>query len=318
MFGGYNENDYRIDSNIMQSITAPTTGIYNEAIPVDYPGKYDYDPSNIDDEDVKNDIVYGETLLNIKKNDNDVSDIGIYGLARGIFMEDYQLQDDMKFLKIMTIDEFDEFTEKFAIIDEYRDINPVYRSTELLIIKWNEVANLYDGIYLNNGLKKERQLDSIYKDKIYKSWWIKDFGEYNIVKFVFDTTIKEEMIVQNPVPCKLYVENDFTKNSFVSYGVNSRLLLRQGPYNIELKDKKILRIFTANSFDKFTNEYGILENDLLKLNWKEIKKCYAGIYLDIDSDIKNKRKFYAMYDDNKYPSWVFNENIIWGVIYLFI
>lgn len=318
MFGGYNENDYRIDSNIMQSITAPTTGIYNEAIPVDYPGKYDYDPSNIDDEDVRNDIVYGETLLNIKKNDNDVSDIGIYGLARGIFMEDYQLQDDMKFLKIMTIDEFDEFTEKFAIIDEYRDVNPVYRSTELLIIKWNEVANLYDGIYLNNGLKKERQLDSIYKDKIYKSWWIKDFGEYNIVKFVFDTTIKEEMIVQNPVPCKLYVENDFTKNSFVSYGVNSRLLLRQGPYNIELKDKKILRIFTANSFDKFTNEYGILENNLLKLNWKEIKKYYAGIYLDINSDIKNKRKFYAMYDDNKYPSWVFNENIIWGVIYLFI
>lgn len=318
MYGGYNANDYRIDSNIAQSITAPTVGVYNEAIPIDYEGKYDYEPANIDDEEVKNDIIYGETLLNINKNDDNISDIGVYGLARGIFLDEYEYKDDMDFLKLNNINDFDNFTEKYGDVDEYRDIDPIYGSTEMLFIKWNEVAKEYSGLYVNNGIKTQRQLDCIYKDKIYKSWWIKDLGEYNIIKFVESEVNKETHIVNNPILSRLYMENDFTKSSYISFGVNSRKLLRQGPYNIELKDKKILQIFTLNSFDKFTNQYGEIKKDILKIKWNEVKKHYAGIYLDVESDIKKKRKYHAYYDGEKVKSWIINENVIWGVVYLFV
>lgn len=110
------------------------------------------------------------------EEENEYINIGKKGLARGNIKEDvdddeftklsFEPQKD-KILLIDNIDSFDNFTEKYGKLGS----NDIDNDKEYLYIKWDKVAEDYNGFYLNPGLNKERYNIAFYKGKTYPSWW---------------------------------------------------------------------------------------------------------------------------------------------------
>jgi len=92
---------------------------------------------------------------------------------------------------------------------------------------------------------------------------------------------------------------------------------------IEIKEppnKKILIIQDIDSFDEFTEKYGLLgsddedeENEFIYIKWNKVADQYKGFYLNVG--LSSERYSTATYKDKSYISWWENEyKLISGVI----
>ena len=84
-----------------------------------------------------------------------------------------------KILYLNTVNGFDDFTDKYGIIDNGK-----------LFIRWADVANDYKGFGMdgtvNNDLYNKRFNKAFFEHNIYKSWWKREFTdqENNLIEFL--------------------------------------------------------------------------------------------------------------------------------------
>lgn len=156
-----------------------------------------YNPYNDLDTDKESIKVYDSEEVTVDEPDEpELEDIGEYGpissIAKGrsvpldefsdddyIHFNDKYVKD--KILKLDTVDDFDNFTEKYGYVQKFKD-------QQVLIIKWNDVLKEYKGITVNEGLLAQRQDDVFFNGHTYDSW-LGDEILFNIFKdgsvFVF-------------------------------------------------------------------------------------------------------------------------------------
>jgi hypothetical protein len=72
-----------------------------------------------------------------------------------------------------------------------------------------------------------------------------------------------------------------------------------------LKSNKfnILKIEKLSKFDKFTNKYGFLDDDKIKINWEDVSNDFKGLYISPNTDLKMERFEKAMLNGKTYDSW---------------
>lgn len=244
-------------------------------------------------------------------------DIGKDGLARGKFDKLFDMSSSdftslnnkskKKILKLDTLDDFDNFTEKYAYIKKFTDRGAPSRAKiqDLLLIRWDKVANDYAGLYINEGLEDDRLNESFYKGKTYDSWWLNDLKSRDVLIFEpkdFKVIISKS--INKPFKAKIYNENEISKAQYID--------IHKKP-----NKKYILKLDNLNSFDKFTNAYGFLKNkNEIEIDWKKVKRYYAGIYVDKDSEIYDTRLTRAYLDGDKYKGWL-KDNLKKGFVYVF-
>lgn len=270
------------DTDIITEDQQETIDIYEHSDTVGNVQESDENPDNEE---------YAEIIV-----PDGIVDVGIYGLARGQseklynvtnFINYSQEPDPKKILKIDNIDDFDDFTYKYGAISE----------DDTLYIHWDKVAKDYKGLYLDEGIRADRQDDAYFNNKYYPSWWNTEFN-FEVLIFVkedFNLLIGKN--VNNPVKSKIYNENDFTPQMYIDYNESTKS-----------QPDKIIRLSSYNSFDDFTNKYGLLKLDnnnesYIDINWDAVKADYRGIYIDKDAEIYPDRYKIAFFDGKKYKSW---------------
>jgi hypothetical protein len=68
----------------------------------------------------------------------------------------------------------------------------------------------------------------------------------------------------------------------------------------------ILSIKTVDMFDKFTNKYGkVINNISISIDWEKVSDDFNGVYLsqDQDTNLKFTRFDKALYNNKEYESW---------------
>jgi hypothetical protein len=278
----------------------------------------DYDTDLIDtDELIEENLQYEETLEDTTDDTNideeleifmekllklPVVDIGIDGLARGKLVKIYDVneeftdmtrEEDGKILKIETQDDFDKFTAKYGYINK-KD----------LLIKWDFVADKYKGFFLADSIP-ERDVTVLYKNKTYDTWIKKDYDIKDVVIFDKIPVVVKYKTIKKPFKAMIsesYMmdEEDFTR-------INDKYLIN-----------KILLIADVKAFDTFTNKYGSVNKDKIKINWEKVRLRYKGIYLE--KGIKQFRYNNVYLNNQKYKSWWRSKNneLEEEIVYVFL
>lgn len=255
-----------------------------------------------------------DNISEIRTDETEETEVGIVKVIKGKAVKSYNIEQDQfislqdgpdkaKILSINTLDDFDNFTEKYAQI---KDDNTLY-------INWDVLRTHYKGLYINTGLAEDRYKVAYYKDDTYKSWWETEFPFDDVLIFteIHDKIITGK-IIEEPFKGKIFNENDFTPEHF------SDKFVKSPDY---VKDK-ILVIKSYDVFDEFTNKYGRLHETkknkkrYIRINWDQVAIDFKGFYLDKDSTITDRYNK-AFYNGEKYTSWVKAENIQEGKIYIF-
>ena len=65
----------------------------------------------------------------------------------------------------------------------------------------------------------------------------------------------------------------------------------------------ILHIKNLPKFDKFTNKYGYLDDDRIRINWKDIGNDFKGLYLSPDTELRMERFDKALLNGKTHESW---------------
>lgn len=250
--------------------------------------------------------MYRNTEINYK-----IVDIGIKYIARGrVHSSDELSAADMKNVLILTtVDDFDNFTDKYGKLD---------RTSDRIFIKWTSVANDYNGIYIKEASTYDRDASVPYKTERsngasndYESWLLYDFGYIDKI-IIFK---KERQFYTN----RTVITKPFRAQIVDNYALPTDEFIRiTDPYT---KDK-ILLIDDVKTFDKFTRQFGVVTPDkngesFISIKWKEIKDKYDGIYIDNTVDLKSDRYGKAYLNGKLYDSWWERFNINDGVVYIF-
>ena len=244
----------------------------------------------------------------------EVIDVGAFGLARGVVMYDFDFgkgdfvamedkPDKTKILKIDTLDDFDNFTEKYGKLGvDGEGIKYIY-------IQWDKVEDDYKGIYVNRGLSDDRENSAFFNNNTYNSWWNFEFDVDGVVEFVEPVYKRfSGYEINKPFKGAMFRDFDFTPETYIDI------------YTEPNKDK-ILKIDDIKSFDKFTHKYGQIKtrNDktYISIKWRDVAKDYKGLYIDENSDLHPVRYVKAYYDNKKYNSWWMHYKIKSGGVYVF-
>lgn len=269
----------------------------------------------LDTEDEETDFqeLYTTSRVPSIEQDNEPVDVGIKGLARAEIKPKFRVQEDEfinladgpdkgKILEIKDLDSFDEFTEKYGFL-ESEDIDS---DKELILIKWDLVAENYRGFYLHPGLNSERYEDVVYKGEIYPSWWKNEFNYDGVLIFVkSEIETYEGKEISKPFSGKVFSYNDFTEDSYTDI-------------NTETNTEKILVLDSIKSFDKFSNNYGLVKSgNKLGILWRKVAEDYKGFYIDPNSPITEARIKRGFYNGKKIKSWLKSEGIKPGSVYIF-
>ncbi|QKF94403.1 hypothetical protein QKU48_gp0945 [Fadolivirus algeromassiliense] len=240
--------------------------------------------------------------------DQSTIDIGLYGKTRAKILDanEFEKTNFTKSLsrpaktKILLIDnrnDFDTFTEKYGAIN---------KKDKKLYIEWDRVAQKYRGFYLTSSALSDREDDIPYQGRTVSNWTTYDFS--NIDEVIIFKKIRNPMIsksISRPFNGKVVDEFAIDENDFAKI-------------TDPITNDKILLIDNIKSFDKFTNQYGNLqEKSYIRIDWAKVKKDYDGLYIDKDNDFEKDRKTMAYYNDKLYVSWMKKENIDSGIVYLF-
>lgn len=81
--------------------------------------------------------------------------------------------------------------------------------------------------------------------------------------------------------------------------INDKYIVRDLKPNIF----NVLKISTVEAFDKFTDRYGYVDGNAIKLRWERIANDFKGLYLDHDTDLRLERFDKAVYRGKEYESW---------------
>lgn len=65
----------------------------------------------------------------------------------------------------------------------------------------------------------------------------------------------------------------------------------------------ILLINDIATFDIFTNKYGYIDGVSVKIDWKQVKGDFKGIYLSPSTELKQTRFDKLLFKGNTYESW---------------
>ncbi len=275
----------------------------------DYPPGFDLDSDTVTIKDSET-VVYSDT------EDKPINtNIGQRGLARGTTKKEFETDkldyttlkkpDRKKILKLDTLDDFDNFTEKYAYLHTFKDRSPKYGLQQLLLIKWDKVAKKYGGIFINQGLTADRFENAFYKGETYRSWWKYDLQINDVVVFKKDDfNIAKPNKQTKPFKAHIYKEHEIPEERIIDI------------YS-EPDKKKVLFIYDIKDFDIFTNKYGKLVNNKIKIEWNKVKKDYQGFYIDKDSNVYTDRVKKAFLNDMEFDGWLRRENIKRKAVYVF-
>ncbi len=231
-----------------------------------------------------------------------IADVGIFGLARGRSEKIYNITNFIKYsqgtdptliLKIDNINDFDNFTYKYGAVTK----------DDTLYIRWDKVQKDYKGLYLDEGIRADRQDDSYYNNKYYPSWWGNEFTFEVLIFVKEDFTLVIGKIITVPFSGKIHNENDFTPEMYVDFTETSKS-----------EPDKIVRLSSFNSFDDFTKRYGYVKVDdnnksYIAIRWDDVSSDYKGFYIDKDAEVYPERFSVAFFDGEKYTSWWKKDNI---------
>lgn len=258
------------------------------------------------------DITYDD-ILAASTDETEEFDFGTKVLTRGKSIKKFNLKEDdfinlsevpnkNKVLQLNTLDEFDEFTEKYGNIGELNDEKIIY-------IDWKIVRNNYKGLYINHGLYDDRYNTAYYEANVYTSWWKLEYHANDTLLFTEEPEqIAEGNEISKPFKGTIHDKLDFDEDQFTS----------------DFNKKNPEKLFLINSFDTFdeiTNKYGQIYQtksgkQYLRLDWNDFASDYKGFMIDSESDLDERFK-YAFYMDKKYISWVRAEQINLDKIYIF-
>lgn len=260
-------------------------------------------------------------IKDIGKSIIDKSELNTY-MTRGKILKPFEVSgseytsvnkpNNNKILKINTVDEFDDFTDRYGYVYKFIDSSPVYGVQELLLIRWTDVAGDYKGLYINEGLQNERFTEVFFRGRTYPSWWNTEFKITDILIFDKDNfELATFDVIKSPFSARVYDENELREKNFIDIYDKSKD-----------KKQKILKLDDIKSFDKFTNEFGYLytnrkNKQSIKIDWSKVSSKYKGIYIDKDSDIYEDRIKFAFFNDIKLTSWLHNTELQRGKIYVF-
>lgn len=254
---------------------------------------------------------------------------------------------DPNILILGNIDNFDDFTYKYGFIEE----TP---AGQILIIDWRKVKkDGYKGVHIKDGLSAQRKELAMFDGIVYNSWWKRDFLSNNTVYFydangrdltklalddvagdIFVGDSAQDTPTDSPKPTKfpkgksvtkLAGDADVLEFQRVQYPIPSVL---HEIFSINESDltqfqerpsqRKILHINTLDAFDMFTRMFGVLKDDGLHIDWDDVKSKYSGIYLDKGVDFIKNRDSIAFHNGDPYKSWIENDYVVWGAVYLFL
>jgi hypothetical protein len=268
-------------------------------------------------------ILKSESQKEAFTRENVEKDVGLFGKARGKSFKKYKFTDvdfttinkkpnKDKILLIDNVDDFDIFTDKYGSLEKYEDEDKEYGEQTVLYINWDNVANDYKGIFLDDGIKADRFTKAYYKGETYSSWWESSFDFEDVLIFSGPEDAKPAGLpdgkpITKPFKGLTYGENDFTEDDYI-------LIQEKDPTKILILDK-------IEAFDQFTNKYGRLHRLKKKYNiridWDKVNADYKGFYVDKDNTYKSDRYKTAFYEGTKYPSWWKGEKIKGGIVYVF-
>lgn len=214
-----------------------------------------------------------------------------------ISMEDDH--DKSKILHLKTLDDFDDFTELYGDIKE-----------NYLYIRWSEVANNYRGVFVDGGLSEDRKEEAFFEQESYTSWWTNEYfleGD-EVAIFIPQPTDTEPQgkSIHKPFRGVVFEEYQILEEDFVDLGDGSN-------------PEKIVRVADHMDFDKFTNDYGYLKDDIkttIDLEWDKIASDYKGFYIDKDYKMEGRDKM-TFFEGTKYTSWMIYSDVKQGLVYIF-
>ncbi|ARF10013.1 hypothetical protein Indivirus_8_3 [Indivirus ILV1] len=233
-----------------------------------------------------------------------IIDIGEFGKARGKIYDVGEFDKSLftnvskanknKILELKDKNSFDIFTNRYG--------KPVRGK---LFINWKMVAGDYRGIYIASSVLGDREEDIPFFDKTSDNWLNYDYNRLD------DVIIFQK--IRDLINFKK-ITKPFVGKMVDEYAIGEEEFAR---FNDPLTYDKIIMINDSKSFDKFTNKYGMISNDQIKIDWNAVNHDYAGFYIDKDNDFFEKRSNKAYYQGEKYFSWVEKYNIHKGIVYLF-
>jgi hypothetical protein len=222
-----------------------------------------------------------------------------YNFSDENFIEMDDDVDKMKILHLKTLDNFDDFTELYGDVKE----NFVY-------IRWSEVASNYHGIFVEGGLSEDRREEAFFEQESYRSWW---FNEYSINGDEVAVFIKQH--IEN-VPKGKSISKPFRGTVFEEFQVleDEFIDMTDSP-----NSDKVVVIHNHMDFDKFSNQYGYLKDDIkltVDIVWTKVSADYMGFYIDKDYKIEGRDKM-MYFQGSKYTSWLIYADIKQGLVYIF-
>lgn len=257
-----------------------------------------------------------------------IVDVGTFGKARGkrytiddfeesdfIYLKDKSNKD--KILRITSLNDFDQFTDKYGQLHAINDdnINDIY-------IEWGKIADEYRGVYITSSVLQGRDHQIPYKNKTVNNWVNTD-PNWNNREYNF---LDEVVLFVRERPAIFYREiiEPFKGNVADPYAINEKEI---ATIDDKITYDKVLIINDVESFDKFTNKYGIVKDKFFKkydkyvkfidIDWNKVNIDYMGFYIDKDNNFKDDRYRYAFFSDDKLRSWWKTNKINQGVVYLF-
>lgn len=233
-----------------------------------------------------------------------IVDIGEFGKTRGKVYDvgefDKNLFTDVtrsnknKILALKDMKSFDIFTDRYG--------KPIKGK---LFIDWKMVANDYKGIHIASSVLGDRKDDIPFFDKTGDNWLNYDYNRLD------DVIIFQK--VRDTINFKK-ITKPFIGKMVDEYAIGEEEFARLSD---PLTYDKIVVLDDVKSFDKFTNKYGMVSKDHIKIDWNTINHDYAGFYIDKDNDFFDKRSKKAYFKDEKYISWIKKYDIHEGIVYLF-
>lgn len=210
-------------------------------------------------------------------------------------------KDKTKILMIETLDDFDEFTERYGF---------TINNGQRVSIKWTDVANDYHGLFINQGLENDREDKCFFDGETYDSWWV-EWIATEVGIFVHQENLKPKGIeINNPFNGYIFDEFAFSKDMYI------KIFERKNP-------DKILLINNHKDFDTFSNEYGEiieLDNDPdkigIQIRWDDVNSDYFGFYISKDYLLEGRDEI-AFFESDKYISWMLTHDIVQGMVYQF-
>lgn len=254
-----------------------------------------------------------ESMVEATTDETEEFDFGTKVLSKAKSVKKYLLKDTdfinlsdkpnkNKILQVNSLDEFDEFTERYGGITELNDDTVIY-------IKWDKVQENYKGLYVNHGLYEDRYNTAYYEANVYNSWWKLEYHAKDTLIF---TNIGEQIAqgssINKPFKGTLHDKEDFHEDEDFTRDFNK-------------SDKtKIFMIDDYDGFDEITKKYGGIYQTksgkhYLRLNWNSFADDYKGFMIDSTSSLDRVKRAYYM--EKKYISWVRAEKIKQDKIYIF-